>query len=100
MLFIEVKGRVVGARTFTITKNEVLHALNKSSAYVLALVAVDGDEATDLRYIRKPFVGSDEVLFGVTSLNVAWDVFPKRSRGTTPGTTSCPILAMAARCCS
>jgi superfamily II DNA or RNA helicase len=82
LLFIEVKGRVAGAPTFTITKNEVLHALNKSDSYVLALVAVDGDDATDVRYIRTPFAGSDEVLFGVTSLNMNWpDMF---DRGAAP----------------
>ena len=72
LLFIEVKGRVVDAPTFTITKNEVLHALNKGDDYVLALVRVDGDQADEIRYIRHPFVGSDEVLFGVTSLNIDW----------------------------
>ena len=73
LLFIEVKGRVAGAPTFTITKNEVLHALNKGDDYVLALVRVDGDDADEIRYMRHPFTGSDEVLFGVTSLNVDWD---------------------------
>jgi hypothetical protein len=78
LLFIEVKGRVVGASTFTITKNEVLHALNKGDDYVLALVRVDGEHAQDVRYIRRPFTGSDEVLFGVTSLNVDWnDMFER-----------------------
>jgi hypothetical protein len=73
LLFIEVKGRVVGAPMFTITKNEVLHALNKGDDYVLALVSVEGDRVDGIRYIRRPFTGSDEVLFGVTSLNVDWD---------------------------
>ena len=82
LLFIEVKGRITGADTFTITKNEVLYALNKGIDYVLALVRIDGDRADEVRYIRQPFVGSDEVLFGVTSLNVAWaEMF---ERGTAP----------------
>lgn len=82
LLFIEVKGRVVGAPTFTITKNEVLHALNKGDDYVLALVRVDGDEAHEIRYVRHPFTGSDEVLFGVTSLIVDWgEMF---ARGSAP----------------
>ncbi|MBI2684016.1 MAG: DUF3883 domain-containing protein [Actinobacteria bacterium] len=72
LLSIEVKGRVVGAPTFTITKNEVLHALNKRDDYVLALVRVDGDRADETRYVRQPFSGSEEILFGVTSLNVDW----------------------------
>jgi hypothetical protein len=82
LLFIEVKGRVAGAPTFTITKNEVLHALNKGTDYILALVRVDGDQADEIRYVRHPFTGSDEVLFGVTSLNVTWnEMF---ARGTAP----------------
>jgi hypothetical protein len=71
--FIEVKGRVAGAPTFTITKHEVLNALNTGADYVLALVRVDGDRADEVRYIRRPFAGSDEVLFNVTSLDVGWD---------------------------
>jgi hypothetical protein len=82
MLFIEVKGRIAGVETFTITQNEVLYALNKGLDYVLALVRVDGDCADEVRYIRKPFTGSDEVLFGVTSLDVGWDEM--FSRGTAP----------------
>lgn len=81
-LFIEVKGRAAGAPTFTITKNEVLHALNKGDEYILALVSVDGDEACTVRYVRRPFTGSNEVLFGVTSLNVDWDEM--FARGSTP----------------
>lgn len=82
MRFIEVKGRVAGAETFTITKNEVLYALNKQDAYILALVSVDGDRAAGIRYIPHPFSGSDEVLFNVTSLIVNWDEMFER--GTAP----------------
>src|SRR5919197_497052 len=35
--FIEVKGRVVGAQTVTVTKNEILTALNKPDDFILAL---------------------------------------------------------------
>ena len=39
-------------------------------------------EALRIRYVRQPFSGSDEVLFGVTSLNVDWpDMF---ARGAEP----------------
>src|SRR5207247_10605373 len=82
LLFIEVKGRIAGVDTFTITKNEVLYALNKGLDYVLALLRVDGDRADEVRYIRQPFVGSDEVLFGVTSLDVDWEKMFER--GTAP----------------
>ena len=38
--FIEVKGRIEGADTVTVTKNEILTALNKPDNYILALVQV------------------------------------------------------------
>ncbi len=65
--FIEVKGRVQGADTVTITKNEILSALNKPEHYILAVVEVDGETARVPTYIRKPFVREPD--FGVTSVN-------------------------------
>ncbi len=65
--FIEVKGRVQGADTVTITKNEILSALNKPEQYILAIVEVDGETARAPTYIRQPFVREPD--FGVTSVN-------------------------------
>ncbi len=42
--FIEVKGRIAGAKTVTITKNEILTALNKPDDWILALVQVPPEE--------------------------------------------------------
>jgi hypothetical protein len=64
--FLEVKGRVAGAQTVTITKNEVLTGLNKPEDFILALVEIDGDRVTP-RYVRKPFRREPD--FGVTSVN-------------------------------
>jgi len=64
--FIEVKGRAKGADTVTVTKNEILTALNKPDEFILALVEVDGDAATP-RYVRQPF--QTEPDFGVASVN-------------------------------
>ena len=64
--FIEVKGRVTGARTVTVTKNEILASLNKPEAFILALVEVAGD-VTTCRYLRGPFQREPD--FGVTSVN-------------------------------
>ena len=52
---IEVKGRVKGATTVTITRNEVVTALNKPEDFILALVEVDGEHAAEPRYVRRPF---------------------------------------------
>jgi SNF2 family DNA or RNA helicase len=52
--FIEVKGRAKGADTVTVTKNEILTALNKPEEFILALVEVDG-ASTHTVYLKKPF---------------------------------------------
>ena len=57
LLFIEVKGRVAGATTFTITKNEILTSLNKPDDFVLALGRGRRRRADEVRYLRKPFNG-------------------------------------------
>lgn len=64
--FIEVKGRAKGADTVTVTKNEILTALNKPDDFILAMVEVDGDRTT-ARYVRQPF--HKEPDFGVSSVN-------------------------------
>jgi len=91
--FIEVKGRIEGAKTVTVTKNEILTALNKPEDFILAIVlvpppedgkAVDPWQIQDLErpygpapngcrvhYIRKPF--SKEPDFNATSVNYKLD---------------------------
>jgi len=63
--FIEVKGRVAGADTVTVTKNEILTALNKLDDFILAIVEVDG-KADAPRYVRQPFRREPD--FGATGV--------------------------------
>ncbi len=65
--FIEVKGRHQDGKTITVTKNEILTALNKPENFILAIVLVNGDEVTEPQYVRRPF--QKEPDFGVTSVN-------------------------------
>jgi hypothetical protein len=67
--FLEVKGRVAGADTVTLTKNEILTALNKPEEFILAIVEVDGDMVGMPHYIIQPFTREPD--FGVTSVNYA-----------------------------
>jgi superfamily II DNA or RNA helicase len=53
--FIEVKGRVAGADTVTVTKNEILYSLNKPDDFILAMVAFGADGSHEVRYLRRPF---------------------------------------------
>jgi len=64
--FIEVKGRVAGALTVTVTRNEILTALNKPDDFILAIGQVD-DGHQKLVYIRQPFQQEPE--FAVESIN-------------------------------
>ncbi len=40
---------------------------------MLALVRVGFDDSTDVRYLRKPFKGSEEMYFDMTSASYDWD---------------------------
>src|SRR5207302_172911 len=77
--FIEVKGRVKDSTTVTITKNEILTALNKPEDFILAIVEVDGN-ATTTHYIAKPFQLEPD--FGATSVN--YDLEKLRNKGVIP----------------
>jgi len=74
--FLEVKGRISGARIVTVTKNEILTALNKPESYYLAMVEVENGIAREIRYVRNPFGQKPD--FGVTSVNYNWDELWKR----------------------
>lgn len=78
--FIEVKGRVSGAKTVTVTKNEILTALNKPHDFILAIVEVDGDKSVP-RYVRRPFRREPD--FGVTSVN--YDLGELLTKSEEPG---------------
>jgi hypothetical protein len=65
--FIEVKGRVEGAETITVTKNEILYSLNKPDDFILAIVEFRTDGSHRVHYIRSPFQREPD--FGVTSAN-------------------------------
>ncbi len=64
--FIEVEGRVEGADTVTVTRNEILTALNKPEAFILAVVEVANGYAHQPRYVREPFQREPD--FGATSV--------------------------------
>ncbi len=90
--FIEVKGRIEGATTVTVTKNEILTGLNKPENFILALVQVpeseefakgdvfkvenapgiykSQDDKCEIRYVQQPF--QKEPDFGASSVNYDW----------------------------
>ncbi|MGH7862901.1 MAG: helicase-related protein, partial [Candidatus Dormibacteraceae bacterium] len=65
--FIEVKGRVAGAATVTVTRNEILYSLNQPEDYILAIVELFDGDSHRVHYLRRPFQREPD--FGVTSVN-------------------------------
>ena len=79
--FIEVKGRVAGANTITVTKNEILYSLNKPDDFILAIVEFMPDDDYKVHYLRQPFQREPD--FGVTSVN--YNFSELLSRAEAPG---------------
>jgi superfamily II DNA or RNA helicase len=77
--FLEVKGRVKGARTVTITKNEILTGLNKPDDFILAIALIEADRA-EVRYVRRPFATEPD--FKATSVN--YDLAKLLAQGKEP----------------
>jgi hypothetical protein len=65
--FIEVKGRIAGADTITVTRNEILTSLNKPDDYILAIVEFLDADRHRVHYVRRPFQREPD--FGVTSVD-------------------------------
>jgi superfamily II DNA or RNA helicase len=75
---IEVKGRIKGAATVTITRNEILYALNQADKFVLALVLIGESDAVEGPfYLHRPFTQEPDA--GVASVNYALGDFLARA---------------------
>jgi superfamily II DNA or RNA helicase len=72
-VFIEVKGRILGAEDFTVTRNEVLYGKN-AGRYRLAMVSVhhDGPEQDEIRYLADPFQGVEFGDFAADGIRGIW----------------------------
>lgn len=82
-VFIEVKGRIEGASTFTVTANEVAFARTQQGHHVLALVSVSprGPAHDQLRYVHDAFAHIDPAVTTL-SYNERWNKYWQR--GTQP----------------
>ena len=65
--FIEVKGRITGAQSITVTRNEILTSLNKPDDFILAVVEFLDEQEHRVHYLRRPFQREPD--FDVTSVN-------------------------------
>ena len=74
---MEVKGRAGGAETVTVTRNEVLTALNAPDACILTVVESADDFAAQPRYVRSLFAREPD--FGATSMTDRLDELIGRS---------------------
>ena len=80
LLFIEVKGRVAGAETFTVTRSEIGVARNKPDRHILALVQVRTDTEPVVRYVRRAFEEVGDLPFGTVSVNLTWKPYIDRAQ--------------------
>lgn len=65
--FLEVKGRISGAETVTVTKNEILYSFNKPEDFILAIVEFLPADQHRVHYVRRPFQREPD--FGACSVN-------------------------------
>ena len=65
--FVEVKGRVSGAKDIRVTRNEVLYSLNKPDDYILAIVEFTESGGHRVHYLWRPFRREPD--FGANSVN-------------------------------
>ncbi len=63
-----MKGRVKSATTITVTRSEMLYALNQADKFVLAIVVVDGESFEGPYYLSNPF--NSEPGWAVSSINM------------------------------
>ena len=72
--FIEVKGRIDGADTVMITRQEVITSLHEPDKFILAIVRVENETAREPRYVhgaldtREPPFGHSAIQFSLKSL--------------------------------
>ena len=77
---IEVKGRIKGATTVTVTKNEIFESWNQGVKYHLAIVLVGEDDSIDgPHYVPHPF--KEEPGWGVSSVNYDLKALLARAQG-------------------
>jgi superfamily II DNA or RNA helicase len=70
-VFIEVKGRILGAEDFTVSRNQVLYGKN-ADRYRLALVSVHPDGHDQVRYLVEPFRGVEFGDFAADGIRGNW----------------------------
>jgi superfamily II DNA or RNA helicase len=77
--FLEVKGRIAGAETFTITRSEIGVGRNKPDQHILALVEVVDGAASEVRYLRHAFEDVGDLPFDTISVNLNWRTYFQRA---------------------
>ncbi len=65
--FLEVKGKGPGSGVVTLSRTQILTALNKPDAWFLVVVETDGERALRAHYIPAPFQREPD--FAATSVN-------------------------------
>ena len=80
---IEVKGRLAGANTVTLSKNEVLAALNSPDSWILAIVEI-GDKSIHTTYLKHlrvhaPSFAETSISYDIGRLREATEIVLERT---------------------
>lgn len=79
--FIEVKGRVNGANTVMITRNEIMTSLNEPEKYILAIVRVEDGVPGKPSYVRGPLDTRGDPPFEQSAVQFKIDRLLEREEG-------------------
>ncbi|MEZ6096865.1 MAG: DUF3883 domain-containing protein [Pirellulaceae bacterium] len=78
--FIEVKGRVEGAKTVMITRGEIVKGINASESFILAIVPISDQKPGTPVYVRHPFEREPDF----NTATVAYYIEPLIAKGRSP----------------
>jgi hypothetical protein len=84
-----VKGRIDGADTVMITRQEVITSLHEPEKFILAIVQVENGLAREPRYVRRPFTQEPE--FGVPAV-WGWGTVSRQPRPTVSAVALTPSI--------
>lgn len=77
--YLEVKGRIKGAATVSVTRNELMCALNEPEKFALAVVLVNEDDSTEGPFYVRGLL-KDAPDWGVASINYKLSELLKRAQ--------------------
>jgi hypothetical protein len=84
LIFLEVKGKTRGVATVTISRTQIMAALNTPERWALAIVEIVDGKAGEPRYLKRPFTQEPEF----TTASINYDLGRMLAQGVAPADCS------------